>query len=153
MRERGSQTLRSEARALRKYACDANAIGETVHASDEMGRVTTIARIVRRARVKKDIAVSQRECNFEMIFNQSQRSHLEKGARARRRRWHASGLQQAKLKLSITNATKTRQASSHMSLYLSVRCMRREHSEVESELRFPRRAQLAEVKSAGFLPP
>eukprot|EP00965_Chrysotila_dentata_P249910 6209142-Pleurochrysis_carterae.AAC.1 len=35
MRERGFQNLGSGARALRKYACNANAIWETVHASDE----------------------------------------------------------------------------------------------------------------------
>eukprot|EP00965_Chrysotila_dentata_P233866 6199844-Pleurochrysis_carterae.AAC.7 len=37
MRERGFQNLKSGARALRKYACDANEIWETMHASDEMG--------------------------------------------------------------------------------------------------------------------
>eukprot|EP00965_Chrysotila_dentata_P066717 2208708-Pleurochrysis_carterae.AAC.1 len=43
----------SGARALRKYACDAKANWETVHASGQMGRVTTSARMARRARVKK----------------------------------------------------------------------------------------------------
>eukprot|EP00965_Chrysotila_dentata_P071648 2367376-Pleurochrysis_carterae.AAC.1 len=40
-----------------------------------------------------------------------------------------------------------------MSLYSSVSCMRGEYSQVEREMRVPRRARLAEVKSAGLLPP
>eukprot|EP00965_Chrysotila_dentata_P237801 6202136-Pleurochrysis_carterae.AAC.1 len=54
VRERVFQSLGSGARALRKYACGATAnISETMHASDEMGRATIIARTVRRARVKE----------------------------------------------------------------------------------------------------
>eukprot|EP00965_Chrysotila_dentata_P084256 2782429-Pleurochrysis_carterae.AAC.4 len=43
----------SGARALRENTCDANAKWETVYASDGLGRATTIARNVRRARIKK----------------------------------------------------------------------------------------------------
>eukprot|EP00965_Chrysotila_dentata_P200717 6180135-Pleurochrysis_carterae.AAC.4 len=46
-------SLGSGARALRKYACNADAKWQTVHASDGLGRATALARIVRRARVKK----------------------------------------------------------------------------------------------------
>eukprot|EP00965_Chrysotila_dentata_P197694 6178344-Pleurochrysis_carterae.AAC.1 len=47
------QSLGSRTRALRNYACDANANRKTVHVSDKMGRATRTARIVRRARAKR----------------------------------------------------------------------------------------------------
>eukprot|EP00965_Chrysotila_dentata_P176021 5811643-Pleurochrysis_carterae.AAC.2 len=47
-----------EKQALRKYACDANAIWYTMHASDEMGHATAIARIVRRAMISSGNAPS-----------------------------------------------------------------------------------------------
>eukprot|EP00965_Chrysotila_dentata_P060175 1995411-Pleurochrysis_carterae.AAC.3 len=57
MREKGFQSLESGARALRKQAYGTTAKRETMHARDEMGLATTILRIVRRARVKKDLTI------------------------------------------------------------------------------------------------
>eukprot|EP00965_Chrysotila_dentata_P193840 6175996-Pleurochrysis_carterae.AAC.4 len=42
MRERGFQSSESGARALRKYACEANASWETVHVSVELRRMATV---------------------------------------------------------------------------------------------------------------
>eukprot|EP00965_Chrysotila_dentata_P219287 6191042-Pleurochrysis_carterae.AAC.1 len=42
MRERGFQSLVSGARTLRKYACDADAIRETVHMSVKLRRKATV---------------------------------------------------------------------------------------------------------------
>eukprot|EP00965_Chrysotila_dentata_P035607 1185024-Pleurochrysis_carterae.AAC.1 len=43
---RGIQILGSRARALRKYACDANAIWETVHAGVNLQFMVTFPRIL-----------------------------------------------------------------------------------------------------------
>eukprot|EP00965_Chrysotila_dentata_P162953 5381218-Pleurochrysis_carterae.AAC.1 len=46
MRATGIQNLGIGARALREYACDKNAVWETMHASVELWRVATVSSIV-----------------------------------------------------------------------------------------------------------
>eukprot|EP00965_Chrysotila_dentata_P164757 5440345-Pleurochrysis_carterae.AAC.4 len=53
MRKRGFQSLGSGARALRKYACDANALWETVHMCVKLRRKATVSGIEPHTRAKR----------------------------------------------------------------------------------------------------